>query len=70
MTTSDFLLRFVQHHPTFRVSELESCALISDCTVPLPLSFVEYDEAVPFAILGLKNTLQAAALVERSILTQ
>lgn len=35
-----------------------------------PLSFVEYDDSSPFAVLELENDIIAAALVERSILTQ
>lgn len=70
MTTNQFLVRFVQQHPAFRCSELESCALLSECGVHLPLKFVEYDDASPFAVLELEAGADAAKLVKRSILTQ
>ena len=68
MTTNQLLVRFVQQHAAFRRSELESCALLSDCRLKQPLNSVEYDDASPFAILELDA--DAAALVNRSILTQ
>lgn len=70
MTTNQFLVRFVQQHPAFRRSELESCALLSDCRSTQPLNFVEYDDGSPFAIIELVADADAAALVKRSILTQ
>jgi tRNA G10 N-methylase Trm11 len=70
MATNRFLVRFVQQHPAFRRSELESCALLSDCKLKQPLNFVEYDDASPFAVLELNADANAAALVKRSILTQ
>jgi hypothetical protein len=70
MARPQFLVRFVQQHPTFRVSELESCAVMSGCTAAHSLKFLEYDEAVPFAVVELENEQQAVALVDRSILTQ
>src|SRR5271170_7032329 len=70
MRPRQYLVRFIQQHPTFRLSELESCAVISDCDVGRPLSFVEYDDSSPFAVLELESERVAAAIVERSILTQ
>ena len=70
MTTNRFLVRFVQQHPAFRCPELESSALLSECAVKLPLKFVEYDDASPFAVLELDTEVDAAALIKRSILTQ
>jgi tRNA G10 N-methylase Trm11 len=70
MRPKQYLVRFIQQHPTFRRSELESCAVISDSGVGRPLSFVEYDDSSPFAVLELENENVAAAIVERSILTQ
>jgi tRNA G10 N-methylase Trm11 len=69
MTAHQYLLRFIQQHPKFRLSELESCAVISD--TKQPLNFIEYNDEIPFAILGLEGGPEAAAnLVKRSILTQ
>jgi tRNA G10 N-methylase Trm11 len=70
MPPGRFLIRFIQQHPTFRRAELESCALICGCGVQRPLSFVEYDDSSPFAVLELETETVAAAIVERSILTQ
>jgi hypothetical protein len=71
MTASkDFLLRFVQQHPTFRQAELESCAALDDVAVPTPLQFVEYDDSTPFAIVRLDSEKSAARLIQRSILAQ
>jgi tRNA G10 N-methylase Trm11 len=70
MRPRQYLVRFIQQHPTFRRSELESCAVISDCGVGRPFSFVEYDDSSPFAVVELENERVAAAIVERSILTQ
>lgn len=69
MTALQYLLRFIQQHPKFRLSELESCAVISETKGPL--NIIEYDDEVPFAILELDGDAKAAAnLVKRSILTQ
>ena len=70
MAPKQFLIRFIQQHSAFRCSELESCAIIKGCAMERPLSFVEYDDSSPFAVLELENDIIAAALVERSILTQ
>ena len=70
MHSRQFLIRFIQQHPTFRRAELESCALISGCSVQRPLNFVEYEDSSPFAVLELESEIVAAATVERSILTQ
>jgi tRNA G10 N-methylase Trm11 len=70
MRRKQYLVRFIQQHPTFRCSELESCAVMSDSGVGRPLRFVEYDDSSPFAVLELENENVAAAIVERSILTQ
>jgi hypothetical protein len=51
------------------LSELESCAVISDTKGPLRV--IEYNDEVPFVILELDGDSKAAAnLVKRSILTQ
>lgn len=69
MTAHQYLLRFIQQHPKFRLSELESCAVISDTKGPL--NVIEYNDETPFAILELEGDAKAAAnLVKRSILTQ
>lgn len=65
-----FLVRFVQQNPTFRIAELESCAQLCDISVTVPLQFIEYEDATPFAVLELENEAAATALVKRSILTQ
>jgi len=70
MTTNQFLVRFVQQHPKFRVPELESCAVMCNVNVAQPLQFTEYDDSVPFAVLELENEAVAVALIKRSILTQ
>ena len=70
MGSRQYLIRFIQQHPTFRRSELESCAFLSEYDVQKPLSFVEYDDSSPFSILELDNDAVAASIVERSILTQ
>jgi tRNA (guanine10-N2)-methyltransferase len=71
MTPSkDFLLRFVQQHPTFRLAELDSCAALENSELPLPLTFVEYDDSIPFAVVRLDSEKSAAQLIQRSILTQ
>ena len=70
MTGSQFLVRFVQQHPTFRRSELESCAILGGYHLRDPLKFIEYDDSVPFALLEIPDELNPAALVKRSILTQ
>ena len=70
MSSSQYLIRFVQQHPTFRQSELESCAILNDCDVQLPLQFVDYSDLTPFAILELKDEKTARRLIQRSILTQ
>jgi tRNA G10 N-methylase Trm11 len=71
MTTDpQFLVRFVQQNPTFRIAELESCAKLCDISITQPLRFIEYEDTVPFAVLELENEAVATALVKRSILTQ
>lgn len=70
MPTNHFLIRFVQHYPTFRLSELESCAILSDCNIKQPLKFIEYNDTAPYGVLELEDEKVAAALVKRSILTQ
>lgn len=70
MRRKQYLVRFIQQHPSFRRSELESCAVISGWCVGQPLNFVEYDDSSPFAVLELENERVAAAIVERSILSQ
>ena len=71
MTTNpQFLVRFVQQNPTFRIAELESCAKLCDISITQPLRFIEYEDAVPFAVLELENDAVATTLVKRSILTQ
>ena len=67
---SEFLVRFVPQHATFRLPELESCALLCGMHVETPLTFVEYDDSLPFAIIKLENEKTAAALIRRSILVQ
>ena len=67
---SEFLVRFVPHHATFRLPELESCALLSGIHVEAPLTFVEYDDSRPFAIIKLENEKTATSLIRRSILVQ
>jgi tRNA G10 N-methylase Trm11 len=67
---SEFLVRFVPQHAAFRLPELESCALLSGVEVETPLEFVEYDDALPFAIIKLKNEKTAKSLIPRSILVQ
>jgi hypothetical protein len=68
MTTNQFLVRFAQLNPAFRKSELESCALLSDCRLKEPLNFVEYNDASPFAVLELNADADAAAALVRSLL--
>jgi hypothetical protein len=70
MRTNYFLIRFVQHYPTFRLPELESCAILSDCNIKQPLKFIEYYDTAPYGVLGLEDEKVAVALVKRSILTQ
>ena len=70
MCPKQYLVRFIQQHPAFRRSELESCALISECNIKRPLGFVEYDDASPFSVLELESDAVAATIVARSILTQ
>jgi tRNA G10 N-methylase Trm11 len=70
MSTDQFLVRFIQQHPKFRIPELESCALMCDADVTPPLQFIEYSDLAPFAVVELKNETVAAALIKRSILTQ
>jgi tRNA (guanine10-N2)-methyltransferase len=67
---SEFLVRFVPQHATFRLPELESCALMSGARIELPLKFVEYGDSLPFAILKLENEETATSLIRRSILVQ
>jgi tRNA (guanine10-N2)-methyltransferase len=70
MGLAPFLVRFVQQHASFRVSELASCAVVSNCGAEASLKYLEYDDSSPFAVLLLENEKVAAAMVERSILTQ
>jgi tRNA (guanine10-N2)-methyltransferase len=70
MTAKQFLVRFVQQHPTFRIPELESCACIAGCAEACPFTFVEYDDEFPVVVLELASEAQAAAIVGRTILAQ
>jgi tRNA G10 N-methylase Trm11 len=70
MDSKLFLLRFVQQHPAFRISELEACAILSKSNSPLPLKFFEYSERSPVALVELRDEKTAASLVQRSILAQ
>lgn len=63
----DFLVRFSQYHETFRVTELQSLAVVEH----VPLTIVAYDPELPFCIIrGPQDAAAAARLVRRSILTQ
>ena len=70
MNSSQFLIRFVQQHPTFRRTELEACAIASNCNVSLPLKLLEYNDSNPVAVLELPDAKTAAQLIDRSILAQ
>jgi len=70
MTKNEYLIRFVQQHPTFRIAELESCALMAGDEVSSSLKVLEYDDSSPFAVVELESSAAAAALIQRSILTQ
>ncbi|KAL5615678.1 hypothetical protein BROUX41_005710 [Berkeleyomyces rouxiae] len=62
----DFLVRFCQVHETFRVPELESLATLEG----IELKIKEYRESVPFCIITLPSSEDAAKLIRRSVLTQ
>lgn len=63
----EFLVRFSQYHETFRVTELQSLAVVEH----VPLTIVVYDPELPFCIIrGPQDAAAAARLVRRSILTQ
>nr|KMM64836.1 RNA methylase family protein [Coccidioides posadasii RMSCC 3488] len=62
----EYLVRFAQVHESFRRSEIEALAIVSN----VDLEIVEYDEESPFCIIKVPDEKAARALVSRSVLVK